>query len=164
MTSIGTIRADGGRRRAALCAALWCGVLSCASGGGRAPQDGELDRFLESYFDTWSRGDMNAYGEHFLDSAVVASLHDGVLSAWAPRHRFVEQQRKLRERGGRAVETMLSSTADRDDRAATVVARWELVKGAGPDRTVTRGIDRFTLVRDGTGSWKIASLVFYATE
>ena len=149
-----------------LLAGLCTCVASC-SGVDNAPARGtdtEMEAFLTSYFESWSRGDMKTYGEHFLPAAVVASLHNGILAPWVVRHRFVEQQRMLRERGGRAHERMLSFTVDRDAQAATVVAQWELVKGAGPDRRATRGVDRFTLIKDDSGDWKIASLVFYSTE
>ena len=59
---------------------------------------------------------------------------------------------------------MTSFTADEDERAATVVAQWELTRGTGDGKEVERGVDRFTLMRDGRGKWKIAALVFYETE
>ena len=95
---------------------------------------------------------------------IVAPLRNGILAPWTTRQRFVDQQRMLRERGGRAEERLLSFVADSDAQAATIVAAWELVKGAGPDRNISRGVDRFTLIKNDEGAWKIASLVFYTTE
>jgi len=141
-------------------------VASCAS----SPRSGDgsdaaLEKFLESYFATWSAGDMKAYGEHFHEYAVVTVLRDGRAAPWTARDRFVDGQRVIRERSAeRIVERMTSYVADIDAHAATVVAQWELTRGAGVDAHVTRGVDRFTLVKNEAGEWRIVALVFYSTE
>jgi hypothetical protein len=140
-------------------------AAACATrpeAGGRNP---ELDAFLESYFATWSAGDMTSYGAHFHERAVVSVVRDGVVAPWASRDRFVEQQRLIIERSAaKSVERMTSYVADQDDVSATVVAQWELTRGAGVDRSVSRGVDRFTLVKNDAGEWRIAALLFYTTE
>lgn len=138
----------------------------CASPVPRPRQEGhgpspDLEPFLRSYFATWSAGDMRAYREHFHRDAVIALVEGGEVKSSLPRDRFVMLQKAARARSGeQMVERMTSFTADEDDSAATVVARWKLTKG----EHVERGVDRFTLIRDGRGRWKIVSLVFYAAR
>ena len=55
------------------------------------------------------------------------------------------------------MERYLSFEAEADDRAASVTAQWELTNARG----VTTGVDRFVLVKDFNGDWRIASLLFY---
>ena len=52
---------------------------------------------------------------------------------------------------------MTTFTAEADAAAAQATAGWELQKGG---QKIT-GVDRFTLVRDPQGQWKILFLVFY---
>jgi hypothetical protein len=108
---------------------------------------------------------MRAYKEHFHRDAVITFVRDGDVKSSLPRDRFVMLQTASRARAKvKPVERMTSFTADEDERAATVVARWELTKGQGEEKEITRGVDRFTLIRDERGRWKIAALVFYVTE
>jgi len=60
----------------------------------------------------------------------------------------------------RAVERMTGFRADEDRHAATVTVDWLLERGDMRQR----GVDRFTLIRDPEGVWKIATLVFYVTD
>jgi len=137
-------------------------AASCGSPSARNGNDPELDAFLASYFSTWSAGDMKAYRAHFHERAVVTVMRDGVVAPWTSRDRFVDQQRLIRERSTmRSVERMTSYVADRDEKSATVVAQWKLTRGAGVDREVSRGVDRFTLVRNDAGEWRIVVLLFY---
>ncbi len=145
-------------------------AASCASPAPRGKSSAEpispdLEPFLRSYFATWSAGEMRAYKEHFHRAAVITFVEDGDVKSSLPRDRFVMLQTASRARAKvKPVERMTSFTADEDERAATVVARWELTKGEGEEKETTRGVDRFTLIRDERGRWKIAALVFYVTE
>ena len=125
----------------------------------------DLEPFLRSYFATWSEGDMRAYKEHFLAEAVITFVSGGEVRSSLPRDRFVALQAASRARAKvKPVERMTSFSADEDEHAATVVARWVLVKDVEGEQEVTRGVDRFTLVRDSRGRWRIAALVFYTIE
>ena len=116
----------------------------------------DLKPFLENYFATWSAGDMDGYRSHFHRSAVVTLVDEGEIVLSMPRDEFVSSQEEAIARA-RMVERMTSFTADEDDRAANVTAKWLLEKGA----TKKRGVDRFTLIRDTKGKWKIVALLFY---
>ena len=116
----------------------------------------DLKPFLESYFSTWSAGDMDAYRSHFHPSAVVALVDQGHVILSMPRDEFVSSQTEAIARA-RMVERMTSFTADEDDRAASVTAKWLLEK-EGAEKT---GVDRFTLIRDAKGKWRIVALLFY---
>ena len=148
---------------AALMVAWFAGCASPVSPGkqGGHVSSPDLEPFLRSYFATWSAGDMRAYKEHFHKDAVITLVEEGEVTSSLPRDRFVMLQKAARARSKvQAVERMRSFTADEDASAATVVAEWELTKGG----EVERGVDRFTLIRDHRGRWKIVSLVFYLTE
>ena len=149
-------------------AALAAGTLGATS--DRMPEDAiaeqsdrsqaraGLERFLESYFATWSSGDMGSYKAHFYQHALIVSVENGRIRLALPRDSFVELQTKLIANAeAPMVERMTSYTADVDETAATVVASWLLEKG---DEKKT-GIDRFTLIRDDSGNWKIVALLFY---
>ena len=154
------------RPRAA--AAILLVLLSCASParrrtGGTRDASPDLEPFLRSYFATWSAGDMEGYKEHFHPKAVITFVKDGKVVSSLRRDVFVARQAAvLASKEVKPVERMTSFTADEDDQAATVVARWELTRGGAGE--VERGVDRFTLIRDARGRWRIAALVFYATE
>ena len=116
----------------------------------------DLKPFLESYFSTWSAGDMIGYKSHFHRNAVVTLVDGGEVVLSLPRDEFVARQAEAVVRA-RMVERMTSFTADEDGRAASVTAKWLLEK----EGAKTTGIDRFTLIRDAEGKWKIAGLLFY---
>ena len=121
---------------------------------GRCSAD--LEPFLQSYFATWSAGNMDAYRSHFHPSAVISLVDQGILVLSMPRDEFVSFQTEAIARA-EMVERMTSFTADEDDRAASVTAKWLLEK-EGTEKT---GVDRFTLIRDREGRWKIIALLFY---
>jgi hypothetical protein len=141
-------------------------LVAAALGGGialwsarhaeQAPAD--IRQFLESYFSTWSAGDMAGYKSHFDPDAQIAMVHEGEVVYVASLEPFVAEQAKaIRESPERMVERMTTFTADADAAAAQATAGWELKKGS---RTVT-GVDRFTLIRNPQREWKILFLVFY---
>jgi ketosteroid isomerase-like protein len=121
----------------------------------------ELRAFLESYFASWSRGDMQGYADHFLGDAVVMYVADGEVRSSMELAPFIEQQAAMQaEEESRAEERMTGLVADEDGHAATATVDWVLERG----EMTQRGVDRFTLVRDAEGGFKIATLVFYATR
>jgi hypothetical protein len=125
---------------------------------GLAHDREEIRGFLESYFRVWSAGDMVAYRSHFDPSAQVALLDQGRVAVVAELDPFMEKEEKLRRETTVPMrERMVSFTADADETTAHVTAQWELKKGDD----ITTGVDRFTLVRDRQGTWKILFLAFY---
>jgi ketosteroid isomerase-like protein len=145
--------------------AAWC--LSCTSAPGSGPDrlSADLEPFLQSYFASWSRGDMAAYSEHFHPDAVIVTVRNRRVVQTTRRDWFVAAQSALRARSPTPpVERMLSFRADEDAQAATVVVQWELHRFDGTGPATVRGVDRFTLVRDVRERWKIVALVFYSTR
>jgi hypothetical protein len=140
-----------------LAAAFFAGrEFAPARPAGLANED--IRGFLESYFGDWSAGDMVAFRSHFDPSAQIALLDRGQVAFVAELDPFVEKEEKLRrETTVPMLEHMASYTADADDTTAHVTAQWELHKGG----EITTGVDRFTLVRDRQGKWKILFLTFY---
>lgn len=147
-----------------LCIAAFCLLSSAcvASDDSTSEHENEietsadLEPFLNSYFATWSAGDMDGYGKHFHERACIATVAKGHVMLAMGRDEFVQYQEHAIQ-GKNLTERMISFTADEDDVAAAVTAEWLLDDGAEP----TTGIDRFTLIRDRMGSWKIVSLLFY---
>ena len=116
----------------------------------------DLEPFLKSYFATWSVGDIEGYRDHFHDRASIATITEGILTLSMSRDEFVAFQERALE-GRTLTERMTSFTVDEDDVAAAVTAQWVLDDGTKK----ATGIDRFTLIRDRLGNWKIVSLLFY---
>jgi hypothetical protein len=116
----------------------------------------DLEPFLASYFASWSAGDMAGYREHFHQRAVIAAVTEGILTLSMSRDEFVQYQERA-VLGKTLTERMTSFTANEDEVAATVTAEWVLDDG---ERTTT-GVDRFTLIRDRLGNWRIVSLLYY---
>jgi hypothetical protein len=118
-----------------------------------------LERFLETYFLSWSAGDMVTYRSLFHDTASIVALAGGrVVYALGPDE-FVSMQARSQE-AHPMTERMTAREALEDSVAATARVEWRLT-GEGED---IRGVDLFTLMREPSGSWKIASLLFYQTE
>lgn len=118
----------------------------------------EIGEFLESYFRVWSAGDVPKYQSHFDDSARIAFAQNGQVVECQELEPFIRQQAKiLGAAKGSLVERMTSFHAQSDTTTAHVTAHWELTNGS--EKTI--GVDRFTLLRDPQGQWKILYLVFY---
>jgi ketosteroid isomerase-like protein len=119
----------------------------------------DLNPFLESYFATWSSGDMEGYKSHFHESATVTLVEKGKVLLSMPRDKFVQSQAEMVSPTDKTkVERMTSFTAEEDSNAASVTAKWLLeIRG----KKIT-GVDRFTLIRTSDGGWKIISLLFYS--
>lgn len=135
-----------------------CGVALLTGMWGESP---DLEPFLDSYFASWSKGDMTAYKGHFDRHARIMLLDGGKVEWEMARDPFVRQQGQVIARSSvKLTERMTSYKAIEDETAATVSAEWLLTAGAEE----TRGVDIFTLMRDADGKWKIVSLMFYTTE
>jgi ketosteroid isomerase-like protein len=141
------------------------GVGAILLSGGHCPAKGDsgahedIRQFIESYFRVWSAGDMKAYASHFDPSARIALVADGRVLEALDRDPFVAQQAENMAASPVPMkEHMTSFTVEADETAAHVTAGWELHKG--PETST--GVDRFTLIRDPQGQWKIVYLVFYA--
>lgn len=125
----------------------------------KAPREDQIHSFIESYFRDWSAGDVEGYKNHFDPAATIVYAENGAVVRSTRRDPFVaEQAAYLKEVPGQVVERMTSFTAEADDAAAQVTAQWELRKPG----EIETGVDRFTLLRDAAGNWKIVTLVFYA--
>jgi hypothetical protein len=142
-------------------------LVACSKSQQRQPptpaptHSADLQPFLESYFATWSVGDMEAYRGHFHSTARIHLLKSGSIQMALDRDPFVEGQRAIREASDDpGVERMTDFRVDEDRQAATVTAEWELRSGG----RLQVGIDRFTLIRDEQWNWKIVGLLFYGTE
>ena len=104
---------------------------------------------------------MDAYKSHFDPSARIALIEDGRVLVALDRDPFVaEQARIVAASSVRMTEHMTSFAAEADETAAQVAAGWELRKGS----ETSTGVDRFTLIRDPEGRWKIIYLAFYLRE
>jgi hypothetical protein len=127
-------------------------------GTARAQASDDLKKFLDTYFSTWSAQDMKGYQSHFHANAQVIYVQEGRVTSALGREAFIEQQTLCHQSANvRMTEKMTSCDVLEDEKAASVSARWELKKG---DKAVT-GTDRYTVIRDPAGEWKIVSLVFY---
>jgi ketosteroid isomerase-like protein len=140
-----------------LSAALIALVLLAPARGGPVAEK-EIRQFAESYFRDWSAGDIAAYRAHFDESAQIAFVRDGQVVECQALEPFIRQQdQMLREAKGTMSERMTSFRVQFDAVTAHVTAHWELTHG----REKTVGVDRFTLLRNPRGQWKILYLVFY---
>ena len=133
------------------------GTAFCA---GASPRE-EVRSLLTTYFESWSRGDMKTYRSLFHPDAVICHLQDGRVNYMKKRDIFVDEQSEIIAASTpRLTERMLSADIQADTRAATAVVTWELNRGSSR----TRGMDRFTLIRERSGKWKIIMLLFYETD
>lgn len=117
----------------------------------------DLHPFLTSYFAAWSAGDMKAYETHFHKSARIYYVNpQRQVTLNTNLKTFISHQISILAKG-HMTERMVHFSGDVDERAASLSVKWELSKG----NRVTTGIDRFTLIRDPSGRWKILALLFY---
>ena len=116
----------------------------------------DILEFLERYFTTWSTGDMEGYKALFHAQATIIQVGDGAVYTLG-RDEFVDQQTpEPGDTVGR--REWLTSWAINEDTVVTeVIAGYELDFGSGTGR----GVDRFTLMRDGAGQWQIICLLWY---
>lgn len=131
-------------------------ALSACKKSDAAPKHEDIEKFLTSYFATWSKGDIDAYGAHFSPQASVSLIEGGSVRWVMPLDRFLASQKRA-VTSEKMTEHMTSFEADVDAVAASVTVQWVLEKKSGK----SKGVDRFILFKDFNGEWLIQSLVFY---
>jgi hypothetical protein len=138
---------------------------SGAEGAGSASDRGETDsrdkevrRFIETYFRTWSAGEMDKYAACFHPEAVIQFIDKGqIRTQLAPQ--FLAEQRRYQGQS-KSVEMPLSAEVRFEEMLARAVVRWKLLGSGGRTKY---GYDHFTLIPQ-EGGWKIVNLVFYETK
>ena len=116
----------------------------------------DVEQFVRDYFDTWSSGDMGQYRSMFHEKAKIMLSINGRVFLSMERDEFVDMQaRELARRS--MIEHLTDLKVNEDAVAATAIASW-LLDDQG---SFTTGVDRFTLIRDEQGEWKILFLLFY---
>lgn len=131
-------------------------ATACKSSTATEKKHPEIEKFLTSYFATWSSGDIDAYGRHFSPQASITLIDKGSVRWVLPLDRFLDTQRRA-VASEKMVERMTSFVADVDEEAASATVQWVLEK-KGKKET---GVDRFILFKDFNGEWLIQALVFY---
>ena len=133
--------------------------LACAGQKSSSAYPPDLEPFLKSYFSSWSAGNFKAYEAHFHRNARIYYVNSQrSIEMDSDLKTFIAQQIEVRANASaRLSEKMTKFSGNVDDRAASLETKWELLNGSSK-RT---GIDRFTLIRDESGKWKILSLLFY---
>lgn len=125
------------------------------------PREAAVRLLIDRYFFTWTKQDIDRYGQCFLPQAIVQLVDPERGLTTIPLGPFLESQREAHRRAAKP----LTETAERVDvrfetpDVARVVVYWKLVGG---DRT-EYGYDHFTLL-NSDGKWRIANLLFYAVE
>lgn len=134
-------------------------LVACVS-RERRPSAG-LKVFLDTYFSTWSARDMAGYKAHFDPAAQIYYMEKGKVLTHLPLEPFIAQQAQAHAVSRVPMsEDMTACRVLEDEKAASVSARWRLKRGS----EIITGLDRYTLIRDAQGNWKIISLVFYEDE
>jgi pyroglutamyl-peptidase len=123
----------------------------------RYPQEQEIEKFIQGYFQSWSAQQFFRYDACFMRNACIQFLDDRGRLATSPRKIFIAQQRQLAEsapvkRSETAETIKITFEAD----VVRVVVFWKLTEGA----KLTYGYDHFTLIKHD-GAWKIVNLLFY---
>lgn len=122
--------------------------------------EAEVVAYLESYFATWSAGDMEGYRDHFHEQATILYVAGGAVQSVMARDPFVDMQARIIAQAPEPMrETMTSYVVEVDEVSAAATVDWLLEAGARRET----GVDRFVLVRDADGVWRAISLLFYAT-
>jgi len=132
----------------------WLGMKQAAPvfSAPAAEEKAAIDRFVHTYFESWSKQDLKTYADCFHARAVIW-FPDGTTLRLTD---FIESQRMAHASSTTPLtEAPLSwdMTVKRD--MASVCVHWQLERAEGP----VRGYDFFTLVKV-SGNWRIASLVF----
>jgi hypothetical protein len=145
------------------------GLCWLAAGGPRASrvagqegdaQEREVRELIDRYFSSWSKRDLDAYGQCFMPQAAVQMIDpQGQLVTMALGPFLRSQQEAHRQAKNRLTETAEGVEVRFEAKLARVVVYWKLVDG---DRT-EYGYDHFTLMRT-EGKWRIANVVFYVTK
>ena len=123
-----------------------------------AAQEAEIRKFVDRYFTSWSKKDMDRYGECFIPQASVQLVdpRQGLLTL--PLSAFLKGQRESQlDPKHHMTETPEKVDVRMEGELARVLVYWKLVDG----EQATYGYDHFTLMPYG-GRWRIAHLIFYS--
>lgn len=147
-------------KRFALVSVLLNAVLAAAlflvSRGGAGEEQEAVSRFIDTYFQTWSRQDMVGYGNCFHPEAVIHFIDANGVPRGSALEPFIDGQRLVHTRSEVPMrEIPLSKTIEIDGNVARALVRWKLFNESGEEV----GTDYFSLVKTKTG-WKIVSLMF----
>lgn len=121
-----------------------------------------FQRFLESYFSSWSNKDIFSYESHFHKDAIVMLVNDGLIQRNDNIKDFIQGQDSFLSTVNTPVsENMTTFTVDYyEGKFANVTARWKLTVG----EEIKTGVDHFTLIQDEDNNWKILVLVWYIDD
>jgi pyrrolidone-carboxylate peptidase len=127
---------------------------------GDSPEEAEIRKFIDRYFDTWSKQDMRGYGDCFSPAAVVQFIDAEGRTATRGKGEFLATQ--IAYQGNTknpADERPVKVEIAIEAKLARALVYWKLVAG----QRVEYGYDHFTLGKEN-GRWKILNLVFYSAE
>ena len=126
----------------------------------RDAQRQEVEKFIRTYFRTWSNRDIEGYDACFLRTASIQFIDPrGKLKTYARAQFVADQRRHHRTARHRMTEVPESIDIRFESKLARAVVYWKLT--AGP--TTDFGYDHFTLIKQ-RGEWRIVNLVFYSVE
>jgi Putative lumazine-binding len=132
-------------------------LVSCSPKLQAHPDEAAIRAFLNRYFETWSKRDMEGYGACFAPEARILFIARSGEIVSEGTVDFLHGQKLAHERSSFPMtERPLEMKIQGDMKVAQAVVTWVLNKGAKEER----GTDFFTLRRDGAG-WRVVSLVFY---
>jgi hypothetical protein len=116
---------------------------------------------IDRYFFTWSKQDIDRYGQCFLPQAAVQLVDPERGLTTIPLGPFLESQREAHRRSAKPLTETAEKVEVRFETpdVARAIVYWKLTGG---ERTEF-GYDHFTLLNVG-GKWRIANLLFYAVE
>ncbi len=136
---------------------LLISLASCSPKPALHPDDASIRAFLNRYFETWSKRDMEGYGACFDSQArILFVATDGKIVSEGTVD-FLHGQKLAHEQSELPMtERPLEMKIQGDAKVAQATVTWVLSKGSKEER----GTDFFTLRRNGA-EWKIVSLVFY---
>ncbi|MCB1178456.1 MAG: nuclear transport factor 2 family protein, partial [Leptospiraceae bacterium] len=116
-----------------------------------------LENRIDSYFKTWSAGNLQAYKNHFHETAIIhyKSRYSGAFVKEELKQ-FINNQELAIKSSEKMREFPLSKKIVIQGDTADAIVRWKLVS---QDREDT-GYDHFIWVKTKNG-WKILYLFFY---
>lgn len=121
------------------------------------PQEQEIEKFINGYFQSWSRQQFFRYDSCFMRNACIQFLDERGRLTTTLRKTFIAQQRRLAENAPvKRTEAAESIKISYEANVVHVVVFWKLTAGT----ELSYGYDHFTLIKKD-GTWKIVHLLFY---
>jgi len=142
-------------------AAIALSALVSADEAAKSPEaEAAVRRLIDRYFRSWSNQDLVRYGQCFMPQAAIQLIDANGRLNTMPLGPFLKSQQEAhRQAKNPLTETPESIQIRFDARLAHALVYWKLVDG----QRVEYGYDHFTLMQSN-GDWRIANLIFYATE